>query len=165
MSTVDEKLVEWVENLDGDCVLAIEAQKFLDTLTPKERNAWLNANAETLVTGRMQMYVGSKRRSAVARRPRETFAELAENHEPEEMPSLLETRWTVDSNHTKKPLGDMIESDCLFVADRADRRAEAERFTSAFMRAIAKKLNGRAVRDVYTNDQLYAMRPPRELTE
>lgn len=71
------------------------------------------------------------------------------------------TRWlnvpfTVEDG-SRKRLAEMTEHDVLFAAETYRARARDNRMTEAFLRAVARKLEGRKVSDVYDDKTLSTM--------
>lgn len=130
---------------------AIAAQKLLAHVREVEPSAlteWLDDRAEPIVTD----WIASKwnyRRAASRDRKAEKLREAMD---------LLHALYVVDENYTRRRLGEMRAEDLLFAASEHERDAKAALFEASFLRAIAKQLDGKRVRDVFTAEELHALR-------
>ena len=146
----------------GTYVPGIVAAHIVDKLRETDPDllaGWLDAQAETFIRQAINNRDNSQRTAARYSRPRSVFAEdaaAAEAGEPERLAGWLSTRFTVEDG-SRKPLADMAKDDLLFASDAYTARANENRLTAAFLKAISRKVKTGVVADHYTDDQLSAM--------
>lgn len=142
--TVEALLGEWLESIEGDLVAPVEAQKFVAQL--RERHPalladWLDAHAETILCDRIGRLLGSQRATAQRRKGPRTFAAYADALERGEEPaSILEVRYVVDDELTRRPLRAMTAADLDYAIADYESSAKAARFEASFLKAIKKAL-------------------------
>jgi hypothetical protein len=120
---------------------------------------WLDAQAETFIRQAINNRDNSQRTAARYSKPRSVFAEAtaaAESGEPEQLQGWLGTRFTVEDG-SRKPLAEMARDDLLFASDAYTARANENRLTAAFLKAISRKVGKGRVADHFDDDQLSTM--------
>lgn len=139
-------------------VAAHIAEKLRET-DPDLLAGWLDAQAETFIRQAINNRDNSQRTAARHSRPRSVFAEdaaAAEAGEPERLVGWLSTRFTVEDG-SRKPLAEMQRDDLLFASDAYTARANENRLTAAFLKAVSRKVKSGVVSDHFTDDQLSTM--------
>lgn len=152
--TFEERLDQYREAIDGDFVLPVEAQGFLDYMRsehPAELKSWLETHAVDFVTERLRTRERSERSKAFFRAGSRAFAESADES-AEHRRDLFRVAFVVDEGYTRRHLGDMTGSDCRYVADSYTKSAKRELVIAAFMRALAKKTGSKKVSDVMSEE-------------
>lgn len=120
---------------------------------------WLDAQAETFLRQAINARDNSQRTAARHSRPRSVFAAdaaAAEAGEPEPMARWLDVRFTVEDG-SRMPLREMTKDQLLFAGDAYQARADENRMTAAFLRAISRKVRTGVVADHFTDEQLSTM--------
>lgn len=159
--TFSERIRAWLDAIEGDIVVPVEAAKLVAAAReqfPNELAEWLDEHAETFVADRMARLSVSERATAQRRQASRAFGDAAAS-EDEAVTAFLDVRYVVDDENTRRRLREMTRDDLEFAAADYDERAKANAFESAFLRAVAKRVTrGRVVGDVFTDDQLRALR-------
>lgn len=120
---------------------------------------WLDAQAETFLRQAINARDNSQRTAARHSRPRSVFAAdaaAAEAGDPEPMARWLDVRFTVEDG-SRTPLREMTKDQLLFAGDAYEARAQENKLTSSFLKAIARKVGADKVADHFTDEQLTAM--------
>lgn len=150
------------ETATGPYVSRVVAAHVVEKLRATDRDlldGWLDAQAETFVWQLINDRDRSMRAHARTARPRREFGDAAAEHQGGKPQALV--RWlTVPfavADGSRKRLAEMTADDLLFGADAYDSRAEENRMTAVFLRAIARKVGAGVVRDHFTDEQLTAM--------
>ncbi len=122
-------------------------------------SGWLDAQAETFIRQAINNRDNSQRTAARHSRPRSVFAEdaeAAEAGEPERLTGWLGTRFTVEDG-SRKPLAEMDRDEVLFASDAYTARANENRMTASFLKAIGRKVKTGKVADHFSDEQLSTM--------
>lgn len=152
---------------DEDYVPAVVAQKLLAHLAEKSPDlfvGWCWAVGATLLTEQIRHNSSRERAVSLRHRPASVFAaaaaaaEEADSAGDKEALEVFAAEYVIDKLNTRRRFGDMTKPDCLYAADDYGKRARANRFEEIFLTAVAKKLGSSTVADVYTPDQILAMR-------
>lgn len=127
---------------------------------PELLAAWLDAQAERLLTEVIRRIDQGGRSGLKERTSRSVFAGAARAHaegDPAPLADWLDTHWTLPSG-VRTPLKLMTRGDLLDVGNAYEERADQNRMTATFMRALAAKLKpGQQVSDVYSDEQVATM--------
>ncbi len=163
--SIDDRLRAWVEAIDGDLTVPVEAAKFVAQLReqdPHALSAWLDDHAESIVSERMRKLLTSDRARAQRRGAAREFATNAERAEAGENPARPSLAWfVVDESHTRRRLRDMTYADLDFAASDYEVLSKSNAFEAAYLRAVQKRLpknNTKVVSDVLSDDLLSALR-------
>lgn len=146
----------------GTYLPAAVAHDLVEKLRATDRDlltGWLDAQAETFLRQAINSRDNSQRTAARHSRPRSVFAadaKAAEAGEPEPMARWLDVRFTVEDG-SRMPLREMSKDQLLFAGDAYQARADENRMTAAFLKAIARKVGSKKVADHFTDEQLTAM--------
>lgn len=147
---------------DGPYVPRVAAAEIVEKLRANDPGllaAWLDQQAAHFVWQAINDRDRSRRgRGAFVSRSA-TFREAAGQHaagDSTALRSFLAAPYTV-ADGTRRPLAELRRDDLLFVAEHYDGRARENGFKAAFMRAIAKKVNGGTVAEHFNDEQLTAM--------
>jgi hypothetical protein len=160
---MNEHIMEIV-SAEGDIVPPVEAwnlvTKLLET-DPEMLNAWLLLHAKSFVAERIRFHLKSERSRARQRATSAAFGESARRFavtgDTTELAGWMNIRYFVDNQSTQRRLGDMTREDLLFVASHYDRTARSALLEEAFTRALAARVGGRSVAEVFTEEQISEM--------
>lgn len=147
------------ETGDGPYVSRVAAEHVVEKLRatdPDLLGGWLDAQAEHFVWQLINDRDRSTRSYARSAAKPRAFGEDAESGEPRRMVRWLNVPFSVEDG-SRKRLAALTKTELLFVADAYDARAQENKLTAAFMRAIARKVGPATVADTYTDEQLAAM--------
>lgn len=157
----------WLDSIEGDIVVSVEAGKFVAQqreTNPVEFHAWLDENAERFVTEIMGRISVSDRAKAQRRSSSTGFADAAKRFAEGDETALdpvLDVRYVIDDDNTRRRLKEMTWSDLDFAASSYEYLAASNGNEAKVLRAIQKKLpkNGsRCVGDVFSDAQLRSLR-------
>lgn len=144
----------------GPYASPVIAQEIVDKLRVNDADlldGWLHAQAVHFVRDAINYRDRSNRTHVRQTSGRSAFRRDAEAHDAgdsEAMAGWLETVYPVDDDGSRKPLGDMLKPELLFVADDYRRQAQETLLAEAFMRAVAKKVGRGKVSDHFDNETL-----------
>jgi hypothetical protein len=139
--------------------VAADIAEKLRATDPDLLSGWLDAQAETFIRQAINNRDNSQRTAARHHRPRSVFAAdaaAAEAGDTEQLVGWLGTRFTVEDG-SRKPLAEMGKDEVLFAADTYEARARENKLTSAFLKAISRKVKTGVVGDYFTDEQLTTM--------
>lgn len=148
---------------EGPFVSAVVASHIVDKLRatdPDLLSGWLDFQAVGILRDAISTRERSVRSHARAVRGRSVFANAAEQAEGGNAAALgafLDIRYVVDDQNTRVRLADMDRSALIFAADDYRRQANENLMEEAFLRALAKRVGRRTVKDVYSEAQIAAM--------
>jgi hypothetical protein len=150
------------ETAGGPYVSRAVAEHVVEKLRATDRellSGWLDAQAEHFVWQLINDRDRSTRSHARASSKPNAFNKDAKATGGGDRASLA--RWLtvpfVVEDGSRKRLADMSKDDLLFVGDAYDAQARENKMTAAFMRAIARKVGTKTVKDHYTDEQLSVM--------
>lgn len=147
---------------DGDYsapVLASEIVSDLRDRDPELLAGWLDAQADQFMREAIGAFDRSRRTHASATRRMKRFGQAAAAHEggdSEALTPFLDMPFVL-ADGSRRQLRKMTGPECGFVAGTYEARAAHNRMWAVFFRALEKKLAGRAVDDVYSEEQVAAM--------
>jgi hypothetical protein len=140
---------------DGDLIAPITAEKLHAHLLEADHDlldGWLQQNAIHFLTeaigGRDRHQRALLRRRSGAR----AFAEAAEAGDGEAL-SVFAIRYVVDEENTRRPVGQMVGADHVFVANSYRDSAASAQMLAAFHEQIAKTVGERRTAEVLTEQQ------------
>lgn len=147
----------------GELVVPLVAEDIVEKLRtndPELLRGWLEARAAETLSAFIRNRLNSQRSYARSMHNRSVFAnaaaEFAETGDVGAF-AIFDTLVTVGPDNLRRRFGDLTSEDCTFVSNEyAKSRRESEMYEK-FYSALSKKLNGRMVREVYTEDQCVAM--------
>lgn len=150
------------ETGEGPYVARVAAEHVVEKLRatdPDLLGGWLDQQAEHFVSQMILDRDRSMRSAArVSARPR-AFAADAEAAEAGDRTRLA--KWLtvpfVVADGSRKRLADMAKDDLLFASDGYAARAQENKLTAAFLKAIARKVGAGTVKDHYSDEQLSVM--------
>jgi hypothetical protein len=142
-------------------VLAGEIVAQLRIEDPELLLGWLDVTAEHWVWRLINDRDRALRSAALYHSPRSEFQRAAQAYatggDDTALRRFLDIPFVVEDG-TRKRLGTLDRDNLLFVATEYDKRANNSLMMSAFMKALAKKLqNGQVVSDVFNEEQLAAI--------
>ena len=133
----------------------------LREMDPELLNKWLDLQAEQVVRTmindilrqrRSQARVESEQRKATS-----VFNDATRRFEAGDKTALgawLNSVYVVDTDNTRKRLGEMEREELLFVASYYTERARFSAMQAAFLKAIAEKVGAGTVSDRFTDEDL-----------
>lgn len=140
-------------------VAAVEVAEWLRRHEPEVLAAWLDMQAEHFLWQMINDRDRSRRghamhagKSAAFRQARDAFAA----GETILLRNFLDSPFTIGDG-SRRRLADLTTDDLYFVADHYGDRARQNGMREAFIRAIAKKMNGGTVGEHFTEAQLNKM--------
>lgn len=143
----------------GPYVSAVIAEQVVEKLRandPDLLHGWLDLQAVQFVRLAINARDCSQRSHARMTAGRSVFrdaAAAAEAGDPEPLGAFLKTVYVVEDG-SRVRLSEMTKPDLLFVAEAYAQRAAESLLQEAFLRAVAKKVGGRKVSDVFSEDKL-----------
>lgn len=141
-------------------LVAADLVERLRSEDPDLLNGWLNLKAAVFLADVIARRSNSKRQTARAAAPRRAFAEASRTFETTHDPVVLSPfafEYVIDAANTRRTVARMSAQDCYFVADRYEETETSARMKKSFHRAVAKKLGGRLIGDVFTEEQYLLM--------
>lgn len=147
-------LLDSEANGDPAPVVAERVVGRLRTTDPDLLAGWLDVQAVSLVRDAVGYIDRSGRARARATSARSVFADDAERGD---VSGWLSTRYVLDDGR-RPTLAEMTAGDLRFVAGQYDAEAKAAKTEAAFMRSIAKRVGSGVVADVFTEEQIDALR-------
>lgn len=150
---VMEQLRAFRDQIDGDFVAGLEAQKFVTQMLdqhPDQFAEWMHARAVQYVTNQL---AGLERHDRSRAIDRAVFDQAFETGDL----SLFKARFVVDTENTRRPLGKMIGSELLFVAHGYEASSKHSLMMAAFMRALAKQAGDQPVESVMSEHDAEAL--------
>lgn len=141
-------------------VVAAELVAHLRKTDPGLLAGWLDLRAEVVIADVIARRSNSKRQAARIGAPRRAFAEAARTFAASGDPGDLAPfsfEYVVDETNTRRTVANMTAKDCRYVADRYEDTARSARLEASFHRAVAKKVGGRTVGEVFTEEQYLEM--------
>jgi hypothetical protein len=148
---------------DGDYTAPLVAADLVDRLRAEDPDlltGWLELRAAVFLADAIARKSNSKRQAARSARPRKAFAEAARSFADTGNVAVLSpfaAEYVVDEKNTRRTVARMTAEDCRFVASRYDETARQAKLEASFHRAVAKKIGGRLVGEVFTEEQYEAM--------
>ncbi|MEU0847660.1 hypothetical protein ABZ387_06795 [Streptomyces flaveolus] len=148
---------------DGDYVASVVAADLVDRLRtqdPELLAGWLHLKAPVILADVVARQSNSKRQAARISAPRRAFAEAARSFATDRdvrVLSPLAAEYVVDEANTRRTVANMTADDCRFVAAKYEDAARISKLEAAFHRAVAKKIGGRMVGEVFTEEQYLEM--------
>jgi len=128
---------------------------------PDLLHGWLEIRAADLIHDAINYRDRSRRATGVIERKQQDFKQVLDEFvagRTEPVRSFLATMYAVDEQNNRKQLRDMDKGDLNYVADRYADRAKQNGFLAAYHRELARRVGTRTVGDVFTEEQLRAMR-------
>lgn len=168
-ASVREACFEWIRALNRPYVLLEEMAALADYMRTKDEALWLTWLDES-APRLLARYVGpnaapneSLRGHATVTNARSIFAGAATAHEAgdSEPLGLLSVAYVIDARGTRSALKALTYDDLKAPIEAYEQRSKANAMEAAYLRAVQKKLprdNSRTVGDVFTNEQLAALR-------
>lgn len=148
----------------GPYVPRTVAEEIVDKLHANDSEllaGWLDAKAGTILWQEINNRDRSLRARARHQAPKAAFSRALRDHDngdDTELRKFLDMPIPIPvADGTTCLLGDLREDDLNFAADRYRRLASNNLLMEDFLRAIAKKVGGRRVQDVYSEGQLADM--------
>lgn len=147
----------------GDYVASVVAAELVERLRAEDPDllaGWLHLKAAVILADVVARRSNSKRQSARVGAPRRAFAEAASNFTTEgdlKALSPFTVEYVVDDTNTRRAVASMTADDCRFVASKYEESARISKLEAAFHRAVGKKIGGRMVAEVFTEDQYLEM--------
>lgn len=149
---------------EGDVVAGIAAHELVTRLRAEEPDvlvAWLDAHAESILRDQIAGLIRSRRARSLRHAAAGAFGRAAKAFEAtgdRDVLAPFEQRYVVDQADTRRRVRDMTSSDCLFVAERYELSADRSAMLAAFHRAVARRVGGRTVGEVFSEteyDRMY----------
>lgn len=156
-------LVEVWCPLDGDWIATIVSGQMFTWLMandPDLFHGWCEAQGITILAQRITARSRSQRMSAFHQRGPRAFAKASRAFDAGDVNALdpFKAHYVVDQANTRRSLGDMNKENLHFAASTYENRGNSALFEAAFLTALAKKVGNRTVGEVYTREQIIAMR-------
>jgi hypothetical protein len=148
--SLELRLVEYQNHLDGDYIAAVEAHRFVEFMErehPDELAEWLRVKAVAFVTETIKHNENRERQRVVARAGARAFALAVENGD--DVAGIFKMRFVVDDLNTRRPLGDMTADDCRFASDNYAAQSVRAKAMSSFLRVLADRVGESTVADVF----------------
>lgn len=148
---------------DGDYTAPLVAADLVEQLRAEDPDllaGWLDLRAAVFLADVIARRSNSKRQAARAGAPRKAFAAAARSFADTGDAETLRpfaAEYVVDEDNTRRTVARMTSADCLFVAGRYDETARQAKLEASFHRAVAKKVGGSTVGDVFTEEQYLTM--------
>ncbi|WP_043493792.1 hypothetical protein [Streptomyces viridosporus] len=148
---------------EGDYVASVVAADLVDRLRvedPELLAGWLHLKAPVILADVVARRSNSKRQTARVGAPRRAFAEAARSFTTDgdvRVLSPFAAEYVVDEANTRRAVANMTADDCRFVAAKYEDAARISKLEAAFHRAVAKKIGGRVVGEVFTEEQYLEM--------
>ncbi|MEV6737944.1 hypothetical protein AB0N14_13815 [Streptomyces sp. NPDC051104] len=147
----------------GDYVASVVAAELVDRLReedPELLSGWLHLKAPVILADVVARQSNSKRQAARIAAPRRAFAEAARSFSTDgdvRALSPFAAEYVVDEANTRRTVAHMTADDCRFVASRYEEAARISKLEAAFHRAVAKKIGGQVIGEVFTEEQYLEM--------
>lgn len=147
----------------GDYVASVVAADLVDRLRmedPELLSGWLHLKAPVILADVVARQSNSKRQAARVAAPRRAFAEAASRFSSDgdvRVLSPFAAEYVVDEANTRRTVANMTAGDCRFVASKYEDAARISKLEAAFHRAVAKKIGGQLVGEVFTEEQYLEM--------
>lgn len=157
-------LDEWMESLgDEDYIAPIEAGKFNAMMReqhPRLLAVWLDERADTITSQFIGSRIRSERAKAQGRVGARSFAEWAERFRSGEEVSILEVRFVIDTDNTRRELRNMTRADLAYVIQKYDQSAAQAQYEAAYLRAVQRRLRNNTVTvgEVLTDEDIARLR-------
>lgn len=147
-----DRLADFHASLCGDFVAAVEANRFVEQMEaehPAELAEWMRANAVKSATAALGDRDRSQRSEALRHAGRRAFAAVvAESVEDRRGVPVIDVRWTVDEENTRRPLRLMNGEDCVFAARDIGRQSRRLAMEEAFLLEVGKRAGRKRVENV-----------------
>jgi hypothetical protein len=140
---------------DAAPVVAARIVAKLRATDPGLLSGWLDLGATSFVREALGQIDRSARGAARRGIARSAFADAGDRGDVGE---FLAVRYVVDEQQTRKPLGDLLKPELLYVASEYDADAKSARLEAAFFRAIAKQVGTGRVRDRFDEQRIAELR-------
>jgi hypothetical protein len=147
----------------GDYVASVVAAGLVDRLReddPELLAGYLDLKAAVILADVVARRSNSKRQAARIGAPRKAFAEAARTFGTDGDVAVLSpfaAEYVVNDDNTRRTVANMTAGDCRFVAAKYEDAARISKLEAAFHRAVAKKVGGKTVGEVFTEDQYLEM--------
>ena len=156
------RVVMDAETSGGPYVPALVAAHIVEKLTatdPELLDGWLHAGAVSFLRQAINLRDHSARTHARTTAGRSVFRKAAEDLEGGDEQAVTAFLATVymSEEGARVRLGDMRKPDLVYAADEYQARVRENAMQESFLRALAKKVGGRRVSDVFNDEQLAAM--------
>jgi hypothetical protein len=158
-------LRQHLDALEGDVSFAIEAEKFIANADRKVIDAWLDDHLITLMSAELRRVAAAGRRQLRASSsPCSVFRDAAAeattggSREPLKRFTVFEVMFPFNEESEQRRLGEMGKAHCLGAADYYRNEAMPFLMEEAFFRALAKKVGSKTVSEVFTEEQVIALR-------
>lgn len=156
--TFEERIQEWMTTLNGKEVnYAAAARRLIKQSEADDAHAftdWLVARQEAILCNYLVQLHGHRRRRTAKRAASSGFATAAKDGSVE---GFLATRYHVGGGVSKE-LGEMVAADFAEPRRQHQMQSRRELMEDAFLGAIERKLNGKKVRDVWSEEKLATLR-------
>jgi hypothetical protein len=143
-SLVAHKIVEHLEEHDPDLL-----------------HGWLREHAVQWVRQTINMRDSAQRLHAHRNKKKSAFSEMAEKYsqtgDPTELQQFLDTRYEVDASGTRLRLADMQGKHLEYASSKYQARANANRMSAAFLKALSLRVGSDRVSDHFSEEELSAM--------
>lgn len=160
--SIDSIIVTHLEALDGDFVVAVEADKLvtkLEEVCPGSLDQWLHDNSRQFIAVVMRDWLNAERNKAKRRAKARAFGTAAAAVHAGDPDALghFTNFCVVSEDNVRRLVGDMTGADHRFVASGYQARGREALQVAAFHEAVARKVGKNRTADVFTEEQYDAL--------
>lgn len=127
---------------------------------PELLNGWLQLRAEELLWAQINEIDRRERATVQNNAKRIAAGEAVRDFEQGNIDGIkgfLDTFYVIDTEDTRKRLGDLRAPELEFVAERYDVQAKTAALKSAFFRALQNRVGDKTVGEVFTDEEIAQM--------
>lgn len=160
--SIDSIIAAHLDAIDGDFVVAVEADKLVTKLEekcPRSLDEWLHDHSRQFVAGVMRDRTNIDRATAKRRATARAFGNAAQDasHGDPDALGHFATFCVVSEDNVRRLVADMTGADHRFVAANYERSGRYDLQLAAFHEAVARKVGKGRTADVLTEEQYDAL--------